>query len=62
MIEYFEPFKSTVDELGTLSSCGISKLKPLEHLLYADKFSKLQLIIIPHWISLRASCLLNGFL
>lgn len=47
MIEYFEPFKSTVDELGSLSSCGISKLKPLKHLLYADKVSKLQLIIIP---------------
>jgi hypothetical protein len=62
MIEYFEPFKSTVDELGSLSSCGISKLKPLKHLLYADKISKLQLIIIPHRISLPTTCLLNSFL
>ena len=62
MMEDFEPFKSTVDELRSLRSCGISKLKPLKHLLYADKVSKLQLIIIPHWINLYVSCLLDGFL
>ena len=62
MIEDFEPFKFTVYELGSLSSCGIGKLKPLKHLLYADKVSKLQLIVIPHWINLHASSLLDSFL